>query len=221
MTIGIVADFDPHYALHAATDTALACAGAEARWIPTQDIADDPAVLDGYGGLLINVGSPYRSMDGALTAIRHARENGVALLGTCSGFQHVLVEFARNVAGIPGADHPGLNPDAAEFVLAPLACGLTGQDRLVHLAPGTFAAGLYQASVIIEPFYCSFGLNPDYRDTFENGGMRFSGYDADGVVRVLELPEHPFFLATLFVPQASRQPGPHPVLAAFVKASTG
>jgi len=159
--------------------------------VPTPAIDADPGILTDYSGLLINVGAPYQCMDGALSAIRYAREHGLPLLGTCSGFQHILVEFARNVLGIRDADHPGLNPDGTEFVLAPLSCGLTGQDRPVHIEPGTQVGDLYQTSETIEPFYCSYGLNVQYRDAFEQAGLRFSGRDADGVVRVLELPGHP------------------------------
>lgn len=218
MTIGIVGDYDRQYALHEATNAAFARLGAQTQWVPTPAIQANPRILAQYGGVLITVGSPYLSMDGALSAIRYARENGVALLGTCSGFQHVLIEFARNVIGIPGADHPGLNPDGTEFVLTPLACALTGQERPVRIEPGTLAADLYQADGTIEPFYCSYGLNAAYRDAFEQAGLRFSGQDTDGVARVLELPGHPFFLATLYVPQATSRP--HPVLAGFIAASS-
>jgi CTP synthase (UTP-ammonia lyase) len=221
MTIAIVGDRDGQYALHLATEGALERLGAEARWIPTPEVAARPDVLAGCGGLLIPPGSPYRSMDGALAAIRYAREHGLAFLGTCSGFQHALIEFARNVIGIPGADHPGLNPEASDFVCAPLACATTGQERPVRIGPGTLAARLYQAADTTEPFYCSYGLTPGYRDAFENAGMRFTGFDHDGVPRVLEIPGHPFFLATLYVPQAaSARDRPHPVLAGFARASS-
>lgn len=220
MTIGIVGDYNPQYSLHLATESAFARMGAEARWIPTPAIHENLAVLSGYGGLLITPGSPYQSMAGALDAIRYAREQGLALLGTCSGFQHVLVEFARSVIGISGADHAGLNPDASDFVCAPLACSVVGEDRPVLIQAGTLAGDLYQAEETVEPFYCSYGLNPSYRGTFAKAGMRFSGHDRDGVERVLEVPAHPFFLATLYVPQAAAaRDVPHPVLAGFACAS--
>jgi CTP synthase (UTP-ammonia lyase) len=220
VTIGIVGDYDPGYFLHAATDAAFASLGAEAAWVPTPAVRDDLSVLGDYDGLLIPPGSPYKSMDGALGAIRYARENGLPLLGTCSGFQHVLVEFARNAAGISGAAHPELEPEADEFICAPLACSATGEEHPVRIAPGTLAARLYQAAETTEPFYCSYGLNSAYKDRLEESGMRFSGADADGVARILEMPAHPFFLATLYVPQA-RQPrdSPHPVIAGLVNAS--
>jgi CTP synthase (UTP-ammonia lyase) len=129
------------------------------------------------------------------------------------------VEFARNVVGIEGADHPGLNPDASEFVIAPLACSVVGQERPVLIAPGTLAGQLYLVSETVEPFFCTFGLNPAYRSQFEESGMVFSGSDRDGVPRVLEVPGHPFFLATLYIPQAApAQESPHPVLAGLVSA---
>src|SRR5487761_939961 len=189
MTIGIVGDYNPQNVTHAATDSAFARLGAETTWVPTVDVAADPALLAGYDGLLIAPGGPYLSMDGALHAIRYARENDLPLLGTCAGFQHVLVEFARNVAGIDGADHAEVNPEAAELICVPLACSLVGQ--------------LFQVTDSVEPFYCTFGLNPGYRQPLERAGLRFSGFDDDGEPRILELPGHRFFLATLYVPQAA------------------
>ena len=220
MAIGIVGDYDSGYFLHAATSAAFDRLGVEAVWVPTPAVRDDPAVLARYQGLLIPPGSPYKSLEGALTAIRYARESGVPLVGTCSGFQHALVEFARNAAGIPGAAHPELEPGAAEFICAPLACSATGEEHPVRIRPGTLAAQLYQAAETTEPFYCSYGLNTDYTGRLEEAGMRFSGADADGVARILEIPNHPFFLATLYVPQAAQtRDGPHPVIAGLVSAS--
>ena len=219
MTIGIVGDYNPQNVTHAATDSAFARLGAETTWVPTVDVAADPALLAGYDGLLIAPGGPYLSMDGALHAIRYARENDLPLLGTCAGFQHVLVEFARNVAGIDGADHAEVNPEAAELICVPLACSLVGQEHLVRLEPGTFAGQLYQVTDSVEPFYCTFGLNAGYRQPLERAGLRFSGFDDDGEPRILELPGHRFFLATLYVPQAAPvQDHPHPILAGFLDA---
>jgi CTP synthase (UTP-ammonia lyase) len=220
VAIGIVGDYDPGYFLHAATDAAFARLGAQAAWVPTPAVYHDPSLLGQFHGLLIPPGSPYKSMDGALGAIRYARENEVPLLGTCSGFQHVLVEFARNAAGIHGAALPALDPGAEEFICAPLACSATGEEHPVSIAPGTLAASLYRASETTEPFYCTYGLNTAYKDRLEESGMRFSGSDADGVARILEIPSHPFFLATLYVPQARQTDNdPHPVLAGLVSAS--
>lgn len=220
MTIGIIGDHNPRNPTHAATDSAFARLDVETRWVPTTDVTADPSRLADYDGLLISPGSPYLSMDGALGAIRFAREHDVPLLGTCAGFQHVLVEFARNVLGIEGADHAEVNPEAADLICVPLACSLVGQQHPVLIEPGTFAARLYQVAKSVEPFYCTFGLNPDYRAPLEQAGLRFSGFDSDGEPRILELPGHRFFLATLYVPQAAPpEHDPHPVLTGFIKAT--
>jgi CTP synthase (UTP-ammonia lyase) len=220
MTIGIVGDYDQENVTHTATDIAFARLGAATRWIPTPTAEAGSSVLTKYDGLLISPGSPFLSMDGALTAIRYARENDVPLLGTCAGFQHMLVEYARDVLGIGGAAHAEVDPEAAELICVPLTCSLAGQEHLVRITPGTFAASLYQAAESVEPFFCTFGLNPAYREPLEQAGLQFSGFDDNDEPRMLELPGHRFFLGTLFVPQAARNPvRPHPVLTAFLAAS--
>jgi len=220
MTIGIVGDRNPANVTHAATDTAFARLGAQTRWIPTPSVEADPPLLAGYDGLLIAPGSPYLSMNGALAAVRYARENDVPLLGTCAGFQHILVEYARDVLGIAAAAHAEVDPDAPDLICVPLTCSLVGQQRQVLIQPDTVAARLYKAATSMEPFYCMFGLNPAYREPVERAGLRFSGFDDDGEPRILELPGHRFFLGTLFVPQAAPDAGrPHPVLAGFLAAS--
>lgn len=220
MTIAIIGDRDQENPTHTATDAAFARLGAQTTWVPTPAVHEDPRLLAGYDGLLISPGSPYLSMDGALEAIGYAREHDVPLLGTCAGFQHVLVEFARNVLGIRDADHAEVNPEAANLICVPLACSLIGQMHPVQVELGTRAAELYQATETVEPFFCTFGLNPDYREPLERAGLRFSGFDKDGEPRILELPGHSFFLATLYVPQARPvEDGPHPVLTGFLAAA--
>ena len=222
MTIGIIGEYNPGNVTHTATDSALARLGAEARWIPTPEAEAGSSVLAGYDGLVISPGGPYLSMDGAITAIRYARENDVPLLGTCAGFQHILVEYARDVLGMAGAAHAEVDPEADELICVPLTCSLVGQEHVVLIEPGTFAARLYQSAQSVEPFYCNFGLNPAYRQPLERAGLRFSGFDEDGEPRILELPGHRFFVGTLFVPQAARNlAAPHPVLTAFLAASGG
>jgi CTP synthase (UTP-ammonia lyase) len=159
-------------------------------------------------------------MDGALKAIRVAREQGVPLLGTCGGFQHVAIEFARNMLGIEGADHEESNPGASELVIVRLPVSLADHEHEVFFAPGSRVAAIYGASVAVEPFFCSYGLNPEYRSRIVDCGLVVSGTCADGAARVLEIPEHPFFIATLYVPQARYRPGePHPLVTAFVAAA--
>lgn len=106
-------------------------------------------------------------------------------------------------------------------MITSLACSLVGQHQPVVIAPGTLAARLYGVTHVTEPYYCNYGLNPSYRDMLERAGLIVSGAGADGEARIVELTSHPFFLATLFVPQAQSAPGrPHPVLAGFVAVAT-
>jgi CTP synthase (UTP-ammonia lyase) len=158
-------------------------------------------------------------MDGALSAIRYARERGVPLLGTCGGFQHAIVEFARNVLGFRDADHAETSPDAERLVITRLSCSLAGKESPVTIRAGTRAERLYGADQTIERYYCSYGVNPVYQDVLEDAGMNMSGVGEAGEARIIELPDHPFFVATLFVPQARSTPdAPHPVVAGYAGA---
>lgn len=218
MTIAVVGDHNPDYFAHQFTDQAFAYLGAEIRWIPTPDLERDPSQLDDYAGVVISPGSPYASTEGVLSAIQYSRENNLPLLANCGGFQHVVLELARNVLGLRDAEHAQNNPDGHELVVIPLACSLVGLMQQVEIRPNTIAASLYGVSESTEAFYCSYGINPDYRVALEDAGVRFSGFDQSGEIRILELPEHRFFLATLFVPQAtSGRETPHPILTGFVE----
>ena len=223
LTIGIVGERDPAFRPHIATDAALAHTGAalgldvEARWIGTEDIS----AVEQADAIWCAPGSPYRSLDGALAALRHGRERGVPTLGTCGGCQHILLEFARNVLGFADATHAEYDPYASRLFVTPLECVIAGRTMQVRLEPGSGAAALYGgAREVDEQYYCNFGLNPEYRSLLEDGGLRITGEDADGEPRVFELDDHPFYVATLFVPQTRSEPGrPHPVVTGFVRAA--
>jgi CTP synthase (UTP-ammonia lyase) len=104
-------------------------------------------------------------------------------------------------------------------VITPLACSLVGQQQPVTIVPATRAAALYGASEVVEDYYCNYGINPDYRAALEAGGMRVSGVGGSGEVRIVELPAHPFFLATLFLPQARSTPAAsHPLIRGYAGA---
>lgn len=218
-SIGVIGDFDEANATHRATTAELEAAGATATWVPTTEVGDG-ARLGGFDGLLIAPGSPYADMDGALAAIRFARRSGMPLVGTCGGFQHIVLEFARDVLGVGDADHAETCPDADRLAVTPLACSLVGQRHPVHVVPGTRAAVIYGGQEPVEPYFCSYGLNPDLAPALEAHGLRISGRDELGSARIVELEPHPFFLGTLFVFQArgDHRP-PHPLTAAFLGAA--
>ena len=125
------------------------------------------------------------------------------------------MEIARHVLGIEDADHEEYgHPGSRQLVITTLACSLVGQTHPVKIVRGTLAARLYSAPRALEAYYCHYGLNPDYRDGLSRAGLAVSAVGVDGEVRAVELTSHPFFLATLFLPQArSSAERPHPIFA--------
>jgi len=160
------------------------------------------------------------SIEGALSAIEFARTNDEPLLATCGGFQHVVLAFARNVLGISDAKDAEYDPYASKLFVTPLSCSLAGLEMQVQLVAGTTAEKAYGRSTASERYYCNFGLNPDYRAALVDAGMVVSGEEDDGEVRVIELTDLKFFVATLFVPQVSSTPKqPHPLLVGLLSES--
>lgn len=187
-------------------------------WNPTDEVTETDVL--GADAVFISPGNPYRSFEGALEAIRVARTNAIPLVGTCAGFQHAVIEFARNVAGFEGAHHAEYGADASLLVVDELACSLAGQTMEVRLVPGTRAHTAYGTEKTTERYYCSFGLNPDFAPALASAGLMVSGTDIVGEPRIVEIPDHPFFVTTLFVPQTSSEPGrPHHLIVGFVEAA--
>ena len=180
--------------------------------------------LQPYDGIVISPGTPYQSMEGAHNAIRWAREGNRALIATCGGFQHVVIEYARNILGYTDAQHAEYEPDASTLFISPLECSLKGKELLIEVTKDSLAFNAYQSISIEEHYLCSFGINPTYRALFQEGGLRTTGVEAGeeesrGESRILELAGHPFFVATLFVPQMrSTEAVPHPLINEFVRA---
>jgi CTP synthase (UTP-ammonia lyase) len=225
--LAIVGDYDPEMYTHRAIDDALAHVrelrehALDWSWIATSalspDALDSLAAID---AILLAPGSPYESLDGALAAVRFARERSLPFLGICGGFQHAVLEFARDVAAIVDAEHAEMSPDAKNAVIAPLSCSLVGKAGPVFLDPTSRSASIYGRWRIVERYHCSYGINPDFRDAIERAGLRVVGEDDHGDARVVEVPGHPFFIATLFQPQLESSPGaPAPLLRALVDAA--
>jgi CTP synthase (UTP-ammonia lyase) len=226
VSVGIIGDFNPEYRSHVDTNLAFRQIGKRLgvkiteEWIPTPSIDENAGrMLDRFDAFLCAPGSPYKSMSGALNGIRFAREADRPFLGTCGGFQHAVIEYARNVMGIRDADHAEEHPNAPRLFITPLSCSLVGKTQRVNIMPGSRAHEIYGASASEERFFCSFGLNPAYRHEIEVAGLQPSGFDDNGEVRILELPNARFFFATLFVPQSyPDEAKPHPFVRALVNA---
>jgi CTP synthase (UTP-ammonia lyase) len=219
--IAVVGDYNAENETHTTIDASLAHAGVEGEWISTDSVPSADELEERFAGIWLAPASPYRSMDGALAAVTTARERGIPLVATCGGFQHVLVEYARNVLGVDGAEHAETSPEAADLVVTPLSCSLWGQEHAVTLVSGTQAAELYGVETAVEDYFCSYGLSPEYQPRMEESGLRVSGVDGEGEPRIVELEEHPFFVATLFCFQTrSREGEPHPLVVGFADAAS-
>ena len=118
------------------------------------------------------------------------------------------------------AQHAEYDPYGSRLFVTPLSCSLVGRTMSVTLTAGSKTGALYGTNHIREQYYCNFGLNPDYVEALNAGGLRVTGVDADGEVRALELPDHPFYIATLFVPQTRSTPErPHPLIVGFLHSA--
>jgi CTP synthase (UTP-ammonia lyase) len=228
-SIAIVADFNNSKS-HRATTDALAHSSAALgiavapQWISTTEFArpGGPDRLSQFSGVWIGPGSPYASMEGALAAIRFAREREIPVLGTCGGFQHIVIEYARNVLQIADAEHEETAPEASRLVISRLACSLAGRAMTLTLKAGSRLAQVYGRTTVEEEYLCNFGVNPEYVNALCSGALQATASDAEGLVRGVELPGHPFFVGTLFLPQhRSQERTPHSLVSAFVRACAG
>jgi CTP synthase (UTP-ammonia lyase) len=220
--IALVGDRSPHVRSHTRVPGLLdglrdrEQLDLDVYWIPTEQAGD----LEGFDAVWLLPGSPYASELGAIAAVRWARENGVPFLGTCAGFQHAVLEFARDVCGVAGAQHAETSPEAEDLLIVPLACSLAGHEGAVQITPGTLAAEIIGAERSVERYHCSYGLDSSRLDLLRDHGLVFSAFDDDGDPRIAELPGHPFFLATLFQPElAGDATRPHPIVQAFARAA--
>ena len=225
MPIAIVGDYREEFATHRAMLPALLHAGADGVWIPTTE-AEQALSAD---GIWLAPGSPYASFEKVLALIRFARERRIPFLGTCGGFQHVMIEFARNVLGIVDADSAEHTGGAGNCVVIPVVCPIStdpespklfGGERVCFL-PGSRLRRIMAVAASQEEYFCNFEENPLFRARYEAAGLHVSAVTPSGVARAVELADHPFFAATQFQPQMTSRPGdPHPLLAEFVHLLT-
>ena len=215
--IALIGDYDPQVTAHQAIPVALGMAAEHSdkdiqfQWLATDTInADTP--LDDFDGFWCVPASPYRDMDGALRAIRFAREQQRPFLGTCGGFQHAVLEFARNVLGWEDAEHGETSPEATRALLTPLTCSLVEAVDSIDLVEGSLIAMAYETAEIHEGYHCRYGVNPEFERALLTQQLHAVGHDATGDLRAVELKDHPFFVATLFQPERAALKGILPPL---------
>jgi CTP synthase (UTP-ammonia lyase) len=184
-------------------------------WIPSTEAED----LERFDGIWIVPGSPYADREQVIAAAGVAREHGIPFLGTCGGFQHAILHLARELAQITDATHAEYEPESGTELVVPLECSLVGHEGIIRYTPGTRIAQIAGVDQRLERYHCSYGIAPEFVATLEQAGVVFGAHDEDGAPRALELPDHPFFLGTLFQPElAGDGSRAHPVIRAFAEA---
>ncbi len=195
--------------------------------------------LQGMDAILVPGGFGERGIEGKIQAVRYAREHGVPYLGICLGMQLAIIEFARYVAGLDGAHSTEFNRATPHPVIALITewqdqkgtlesrderSNLGGTMRLgaqeVRISHGSRAHAIYGADRIRERHRHRYEFNNNYLQKLMNAGMRFSGFSCDGLVEVIELPQHPFFVASQYHPEFRSTPRDgHPLFSGFIKAA--
>ena len=209
------------------------------RWVPSDDCETPEGAAKNLGdvdGICVPGGFGIRGIEGKLGALTYAREQKIPVLGLCLGLQCMVIEYARNKAGIAGASSTEFDPQAADPVIATMAeqqafvegaGDLGGTMRLgaytAHLTPGSLVAELYGSEIVEERHRHRYEVNNSYRTQLDEAGLRFSGTSPDGnLVEFVELPRevHPFYVATQAHPELKSRPTrPHPLFAGLVGAS--
>jgi CTP synthase len=203
----------------------------EITWVASDDLetADLDATLGHLDGILVPGGFGVRGIEGKIRAVRYARENNIPFFGICLGLQCAVIEFARNVAGLEGANSAEFESNAEHKVVDVLPgqdlASLGGTMRLgaypCKLTPGSKAAEAYASELIYERHRHRYEVNPRMRRRLEDAGLVCSGESPNGtLVEIIELPDHPWFVAGQFHPEFKSRPDrPHPLFRDFVGAA--
>jgi CTP synthase len=202
------------------------------HWVEAEGVVgpDWERQLDGYDGILVPGGFGKRGIDGMINAIRYARERQVPYFGICLGMQTLVIEYARNVCGLEGADSTEFNPGTPHRVIFKLR-ELKGVDELggtmrlgswpCRLADNSFAARAYETREIHERHRHRYEFNREYEERLKAGGLRITGETPDNTyVEICEIAGHPWFLGCQFHPEFKSKPmEPHPLFKAFIGAA--
>jgi CTP synthase len=204
----------------------------DVRWVDAETLVNGivDEMLDDVDGILVPGGFGSRGVPGKLSAVQFAREKRVPFLGLCLGMQVAAIEIARHVVGIPAANSSEFDPSTPDPVIdiLPEQKSIVDKGATMRLGnyectlvPGTLAARTYGTEVAYERHRHRFEFNKHYEKSFEGAGVVFSGrWKQKGLVEIMELPGHPWFLGCQFHPEFRSRPGkPHPLFAGFVKAA--
>lgn len=193
----------------------------QAQWIISDALDVSEEHLKLFDGFWFSPGSPYKDAKNVLSAIQYARENGVPALGTCAGFQHMVIEFARNVLGLYGADSEENDAECADAVIAKLSCTLMNKKEQLEISDSnSILARTVGGNKLIGEYRCNYGFHEAYRSAFQNSDMIAAIVESkNGSFRGFELKEHPFYIGTLFIPQLDfGGDSSYQIIKSFVKA---
>lgn len=202
------------------------------KWVDSEEVTNEnaPEIFSDVSGILVPGGFGSRGIDGKIAAIKYARENNIPFLGLCLGMQLSIVEFARDVVGFRDAHSIELDPSTTHPVISlmPDQEGVTDIGGTLRL--GSYpcvldkeskAYKLYGTELINERHRHRYEVNNDYRRNLTENGMKLSGISPDGrIIEMIEIPSHPFFIATQAHPELKSRPNrPHPLFVGFVDAA--
>ncbi|MBW4624429.1 MAG: CTP synthase [Brasilonema octagenarum HA4186-MV1] len=202
------------------------------RWVNSEQLETEAAetYLEGVDGIVVPGGFGVRGVDGKIAAIRYARRREIPFLGLCLGMQCSIIEWGRDVAGLQDANSAEFDPHTQNPVINLLpeqqdVMDLGGTMRLglypCRLLPNSLAFKLYQEEVIYERHRHRYEFNNSYRNVFIDSGYLISGTSPDGrLVEIIEIPNHPFFIACQFHPEFQSSPSaPHPLFKGLIEAT--
>ncbi len=217
----VLGDLNPALFTHQEAQATLECLprGVEHDLLATD--AEHTRELERADCVWAPPGSPYRDDGAVLAAIGHCVERRVPYLGTCSGFHYACMELARRLAGVSEPAHAETDPDSADPVIVGLACTLYGERRQVRPVAGTRLAQICGDAPFEGFHFCGYGLEPSYAERLQRAGLVLSAHADDAGVEAIELPDHPFFIATAFQPQvgAGETHRPHALITALLEAA--
>lgn len=223
LRLSLVGDYRADAVAHQAIPLAIERAArrlniiVETNWIATDHL--EQTDLTRSDAVWVVPGSPYLNDNGVFETLRWARESGKPFLGSCGGFQYAVIEYARNVLGWHDASHAETDT-GGRMVIAPLSCSLVEQRGRVRFEVGSRIALAYGTLESDEGYHCNFGVNPDFSDALGDNTLRITAWDEAGDVRGVELPDHPFYVATLFQSErAALQDKDSPLVIAWMQAA--
>ena len=210
------------------------------HYFESQDIEENGVkALKAMDGIVVPGGFGDRGIEGKIETVKYARENGIPYLGICLGMQVAIIEAARNLANLIGAQSTEFNKDTKHPVIALITEWLESTGKLeerdeqsdlggtmrlgaqkINLTKGSQVESIYHKKVIMERHRHRYEFNNNYRDNLEKAGIRFSGLSVDDLVEIIEIPDHPWFIASQFHPEFTSNPRDgHPLFKSFIEAA--